>query len=253
MRKPVSLQLYSVREQAAKDFPAALRRLASMGYGVVEFAGLHGKSAKEIAGLLKELGQQSPSWHAAMPTKENIGALLDDAKTLGVRYHVAGFGPNDMKTLDGVKACADKFAAGAELLKGTGIALAMHNHWWEFSQSFDGKTAFEIIMSAVPALKSELDIYWVTKGGADAVEVWRTWESRIPLLHVKDGDLSDANVFCAVGDGKVPVAQILTAAANSKAVEYLVVELDSCQTDMMVAVQKSLGWLVTNGFGDKKK
>jgi sugar phosphate isomerase/epimerase len=104
----------------------------------------------------------------------------------------------------------------------------------------------------VPTLKSELDIYWVTKGGADASSVWRQWESRIPLLHVKDGDLSDANVFSAVGDGKVPVAKTLTAAAESRTLEYLVVELDSCPTDMMAAVEKSLGWLVKNGFGEKK-
>ena len=38
-RVPIALQLYSVREEAAKDLPGVLTAVAKMGYEGVEFAG----------------------------------------------------------------------------------------------------------------------------------------------------------------------------------------------------------------------
>jgi hypothetical protein len=49
----------------------------------------------------------------------------------------------------------------------------------------------------------------------------------------------------AVGSGKMPVAEILAA---SPSVEWNVVELDACATDMMEAAQDSITWLTNNGL-----
>ena len=43
---PVGVQLYSVREQAAKDLPAVLEAIGKMGYKGVEFAGYYGWEGK---------------------------------------------------------------------------------------------------------------------------------------------------------------------------------------------------------------
>lgn len=252
MVKPISVQLYSVREAAGKDFPGTLRRIAEMGYAGVEFAGLHGHSAKEIARIVKDLGMVSSSAHVGMPTKENIDQLVDDARTLGYKFLVTGFGPDDMKTEDGIKACIEKFARAAETVKPHGLTLTMHNHWWEFDRTFGGKTPYEMILAAVPDMASELDIYWSTHGGADTPQVVRTWGKRIPLLHVKDGDLTEKKVHKAVGDGKVPIKTIVEA-ADEKVLEWLVVELDACDTDMFEAVAKSYQWLVRSGLGKGRK
>ena len=51
----------------------------------------------------------------------------------------------------------------------------------------------------------------------------------------------------AVGAGKMagPVAEILAA---SPSVEWKVVELDACATDMMEAVADSISWLTSQGL-----
>jgi len=252
MKKPISVQLYSVRDAAAKDFPATLKRIADMGYVGVEFAGLHGHSATEIAKLIKDLGMVASSAHMGLPTKENINQIVDEAKTLGYKYVIGGFGPDDMKPEDGVKACAEKFATASALVKSHGLVYAMHNHWWEFDHQFGGKTPYEILMNAAPDMVSELDIYWSTRGGADTVKVVKTWGKRIPLLHVKDGDLTEKIVHKAVGEGKVKIKPIVTE-ADPKTLEWLVVELDACDTDMLEAVAKSYKWLVANGLAEGRK
>ena len=53
---PVGLQLYSVREQCAKDLPGTVAAVAKIGYKGVEFAGYYGRSAKELRKLMDDLG-----------------------------------------------------------------------------------------------------------------------------------------------------------------------------------------------------
>ncbi len=53
---PVGLQLYTVRDEAAKDFAGAMRRVAALGYAGVELAGTGGLSAAAMKDLLAETG-----------------------------------------------------------------------------------------------------------------------------------------------------------------------------------------------------
>src|ERR1035438_10540160 len=48
---PVGLQLYSLREQCKTDLPGMLTAVSKIGYRGVEFAGYHGRSAKELRQL----------------------------------------------------------------------------------------------------------------------------------------------------------------------------------------------------------
>ena len=43
-RDQISLQLYTVREETARDMPGTLRRISEIGYPAVEFAGYGGLS-----------------------------------------------------------------------------------------------------------------------------------------------------------------------------------------------------------------
>ena len=49
---PVGVQLYSVREQCAKDLPGTLAAVAKIGYKGVEFAGYHNRTAKDLRKML---------------------------------------------------------------------------------------------------------------------------------------------------------------------------------------------------------
>jgi sugar phosphate isomerase/epimerase len=253
MLKPISVQLYSIREAAAKDFPAALKRIADIGFYGVEFAGFNGQTPKDLAKVLKDLGLKASSSFEAVPARDNVSQIIDNAKVLGYDVIEAGFGPDDMKTLDQVKLCAEKLAAGVELLKPQGLTLTMHNHWWEFTQIFDGKYAWEIIMESAKGLMSELDLYWVTRGHADGAKILKQWGKRVPMIHVKDGDLNEqGDDFLPLGEGKVPLAKLIES-ADEKTVRYLVIEIDQCKIDMFEALKRSFNWLVEHKVGYGKK
>ena len=48
MALPIGVQIYSVRDEAAKDFAGTLQKIKDFGYDGVEFAGLYGYSAAQV-------------------------------------------------------------------------------------------------------------------------------------------------------------------------------------------------------------
>jgi sugar phosphate isomerase/epimerase len=248
MPKPLSIQLYTLRAASAEDFPAVLRTIADIGYRGVEFAGLHGHSPQEIKALLDDLGMVTSSSHTALPTPENINQIVDTEKTLGNTYIIAGLGPNEFKTADDCKRSAERFQKAAELVKPHGMTFGMHNHWWEF-ETVDDRLVYDIVLQAAPDIFSELDVYWAAYGGQDAAKVVAAHKARLPILHIKDGTLEKDVPHVAVGSGKLDMAAII-GAADPTVLQWLVVELDNCATDMTEAVRQSYAYLTSQGLAE---
>lgn len=250
--KPISIQLYTVREVASKDFPGTLKTIADIGFKGVEYAGLHGHDAKEIAKLVSDLGMKASSSHTGLPTAESVGGIVETEVALGNTRVISGFGPDAFKTADAVKEAAAKFNKASELLKPHGMTFGMHNHWWEFDK-VDGKLIYDILLAEAPDMFSELDVYWTAFGHADPVEVVSKNKSRLPLLHIKDGMLEEGkHVHTAVGSGKLDIPAII-GAADPNVLEWVVVELDACDTDMVEAVRKSYEYLTSTGLAEGNK
>lgn len=250
--KPLSVQLYTLRDSAKQDFPAVLRTVAEIGYKGVEFAGLHGHSAKDIRKIVDDLGLQVSSSHIALPNADNINQLVETEQILGNTRLVAGLGPDDFKTVDDAKRSAEKFQAAAVLAKRHGMTFGIHNHWWEFGKLGDGELVYDIILKTAPDAFSELDVYWAAYAGVDVPGIVATNKSRLPLLHIKDGSLEKDTPHLAVGDGKLDMPAII-GAADPNVLEWLIVELDGCATDMTEAVRQSYKYLTSHGLAAGNK
>ena len=245
---PVALQLYSVREQAKTDVLGTLKKVASYGYRGVELAGDYGKKPAELRKVFDDLGLEVMSTHSALPSPENRAQILDAAQALGNKFHISGFGADQFATKEKTLETARRFQQAAEVLKGTALSYGFHNHWWEFASRFDGKTAEELALEAAPDAFAQVDTYWCAVGGSDPAEFVRKHGKRTPLLHIKDGPAERGKPMTAVGDGKMKWAPVMKA-AQAAGVQWLVVELDSCSTDMLVAVERSVKYLVDQGYG----
>ena len=248
--KPISVQLYSVREAAAEDFPAVLKTIADIGYKGVEFAGLHDMAPAEVKSIIDDLGLEVSSAHMAMPTKENAAQLIEECKTLGVPKLITGPG-GPVDTMDNILAAADRLNAAVEALDGSGIEFGLHNHWAEFEE-VDGKLPEDVLLDKVPGMFAQLDVYWIAVGGPDPVETVARLKDRAPLLHLKDGPIEPKQPHTAVGAGVLDIPAIVNA-ADPNVLEWLIVELDSCATDMMQAVADSYRYLVDSGLGSGNK
>jgi sugar phosphate isomerase/epimerase len=198
---PLGIQLWTVKEDAAKDLEGTLRKVYAAGFREIEFAGFYDKSAAEIGALLKKIGFSLVSMHAgAGDIAKNGDQILADAKTLGLRYIVCsspGVSPEKdklpweekMKAVDlgDWKWNADLFNKFGAQVSAAGMSFGYHNHSAEFKK-FDGKTAFDHLyeMTDPKHVKIELDVGWVTVAQQDPIAILDKYKDRVIALHVKD-------------------------------------------------------------------
>src|SRR5213082_773097 len=85
---PFGLQLYSVRNECAKDLDGTVAAVGKMGYKGVEFAGYYGRDAKTLRKLLDDAGLQCCGTHIALDTilGDALPKTIEFNKTLGNEY-----------------------------------------------------------------------------------------------------------------------------------------------------------------------
>ena len=132
------------------------------------------------------------------------------------------------------------------------MTFGIHNHWWEFGTVENSRLIYDVLLEAAPDAFSELDVYWAAFAGQNPAEVVAVHKSRLPVLHIKDGTLEKDIPHVAVGSGKLDIPAIV-AAADQNVLEWLIVELDNCATDMTEAVHQSYTYLTTQGLAAGNK
>jgi sugar phosphate isomerase/epimerase len=203
--KAIGIQLYTVREETAKNLLGTLKQLSTIGFREVEMAGYYGKSAKELRKMLLDLDLNPTSTHQGLTDLlKDTQAKIDYVAELGAKYLIVPSPavpdnrfdnqPKDSTktiwnsmTLDDWKWVSEQLNKVGELSKKAGIQTGYHNHNAEF-RTLDGVVAFDqLLKSTDPSLVTiELDIAWVVAAGFDPVAYLKKHPERISLLHVKD-------------------------------------------------------------------
>ncbi len=96
-------------------------------------------------------------------------------------------------------------------------------------------------------VKSELDVYWVKKGGADPVAYINKLAGRAPLLHIKDMTADASQAFEIVGDGIIDFDAVF-AAGDANGVDWYIVEQDLCPKGEVESARKSYQNIVARGW-----
>ena len=245
--KPISVQLYALREQSAADFDQVLTDLADIGYSGVEPFNLFGRTPEAFKRQVEDLGMQVSSSHFPWANRADINELIETIQALGLTRAAAGFGADDVNDAESVKRTVDTINALTDALKPHGLSLFLHNHYWEF-EPVDGELPYHSFYKQCPDVQFEVDTYWAANFGAcdPAAEVANV-KDRAPLLHIKDGPNEQGKAHVAVGDGVLQIADIIHA-ADPNVLEWVIVELDACDTDMLEAVRKSYEFLTSEGL-----
>ncbi len=249
---PLSVQLYSLREQAATDFGGVIQRIGDMGFVGVELAGFHGMAPTDVRSRIADAGLVVSSAHIGS-VGTDLPQLLDDLVAVGCDTAVLAFLPPDQfDDRATISRNAQAINAALVVAKDKGITLGYHNHWWEFQKTIDGQSAWSLLMDQLdPAVFIELDMYWATLGGADAIELIGAPNSRVKLLHVKDGpcDIPE-HAMVSAGSGTLDIVGTLTAPSS---INWHIVELDRCDTDMFEAIHGSYRFLTSSGLSVGRK
>ena len=241
---PLSVQLYSIRDEVAADLPRSLARLAEIGLTRVEPFDIVG-DPEGLRDALAANGLTAPTAHARL--EGDLDRVFEAATTVGVETVVHPMSASEeWGTEDGVRAIADALAAAAERAAGHGLRVGYHNHHWELANVFGGRTALEVFAErAGPDVVLQLDTYWAAVGGQDVPALLGRLGDRVRLLHLKDGPITrDNDQQLPLGGGAMPVAEILAAAT---AAELGVLEFDAYAGDLFEGI--AAGYAFVTGLG----
>ncbi len=240
----IALQLYTVRDEMARDALGTLGAVSQMGYPAVEFAGYGGQEPAAVRSRLDELGLRAMGAHTPFAgLMADFERAASDVVTVGGQYLIVPSVPRDeyLETPDQVRRLAGIFNGFGEAARNMGLTFLYHNHDFELRHSEgwseSGLSALELLLHETdPALVDfELDVFWAETAGRAGAEVIQAWPGRFASLHIKDMD--PAGEDAPVGTGTYDFQPVLAAAETVGGTRWLVVEQDNprdplgdCQT-----------------------
>ena len=161
------LQMYSVRDITKDDLAGAVKKVAQIGYKLIEFAGFFGATADEVNAMLAENGVRLSGTHTG------LNELLNDYegtvafhKAIGNKYYIIP--GHDLSTKEKLDQFIEDVNRLQPMLAAEGIKLCYHNHSHEFVPNEDGQIIYDELVSRTN-LGLEIDTFWAFAGGRDPI------------------------------------------------------------------------------------
>jgi len=240
-RIPIALQLYSIREDCAKDLPGCLKAVAKMGYEGVDFAGYYGYDAKDIRKMLDDNGLKVAGAHIGLET------LIGDEFKKTVEFHhilgnkfliVPGLAESRRSSRAAWKDTAKVFNEIAEKLKPEGMYTGYHNHSIEF-QPMDGEMPWDTFFGNTnPEVVMQLDTGNAFHGSADPVPFLERYPGRALTVHLKE--FSKTNDNALIGEGDVRWSDVFKLCETIGKTQWYIVEQESYAFPPLECVEKCL-------------
>jgi len=228
---PVALQLYSVRDDCARDLPGTLKAVAEMGYEGVEFAGYYGRSADELRKMLDDLGLKVAGTHIGIDTLlgDELKKTVKFNKTIGNRYLIVPWLPDQYRNSKAAWLKTARLMNDiAKKVKPEGMRVGYHNHAVEF-QPIDGEMPWDIFFGAtVPDVVMQLDTGNAMQGkvSSDGVlEIVKRYPRRAATVHLKE--FSSKNEKALIGEGDMRWKQFFKLCETVGGTEWYIVEQES--------------------------
>ncbi len=241
---PVALQLYSVRDDCARDILGTLKAVADMGYDGVEFAGYYGRSADDLRKMLDDLGLKVAGTHIGIDTLlgDELKKTVAFNKTIGNRFLIVPWLPDQYRDS---KAAWLKTARLmneiAKKVKPEGMRVGYHNHIMEF-QPIDGEMPWDIFFGAtVPDVVMQLDTGNAMYGNVSAdgvLQIMRRHPGLAATVHLKEFSSKDEKAL--IGEGEMKWKEFFKLCETIGGTEWYIVEQESYAYQPLECVRRCL-------------
>lgn len=257
MDKHIGAQFYTIRDYCTtiEDFDASCKKIADIGYKIVQISGTPLKACK-MRKVLDKYGLKCVLTHRGYNDfVNNIDDVINYNKELG--SDICGLGMLPVECLEN-KDTLDDFISNinkcCEKIKEEKMYFAFHNHATEFA-----KVGGKIIMDRLEketdpeVFNFIVDVYWLQVAGKNPSDYIKRLGKRAMAIHFKDVciDIKERTVskMAYVGEGNLDWDGIIEACeiAGSR---FALVEQDEnwIQNDPFLALSNSYEFLKTKGL-----
>ncbi|MDT0551630.1 sugar phosphate isomerase/epimerase family protein [Urechidicola vernalis] len=219
-------QLFSIRDEMAKDPLGTLRYLKKLGYEDFEIYGFdpvkesyYGFKSNEFKQILDDLNLSVSSGHYGFSSylegsndklKHFVDKCIIGATTLGSSYVTWPWISPEQRNVENYKLMAHKLNIIGEQVTKAGLGFAYHNHGFEFIDH-EGENGFEIIIRETDSslVKLQMDLYWVMHSSKyTPKELIKQQPGRYVMWHIKDMDKISRD-YTELGNGSINYHVIL--------------------------------------------
>jgi sugar phosphate isomerase/epimerase len=237
----LGLQLYTIREEASRDFLGTVAKVATIGYAGIEFAGYFGTRARELSKVLVDNNIEAAGTVVSLAVLERgLEASIEYCDIINCPMIVCPWIDENLRNPQGYREIAIRFNRYGKLCNENGIKFLYHIHGYEFAD-FGGQNGMQILYNHTdPELANfEVDIYWVEHGGMDAVKFLKQYGTRCPYIHFKDMKDKVKMLDTEVGEGILDLAGIIQE-GNKYRADWYIVEQEQFDISPMESVAISL-------------
>ena len=249
---PIGLELYSVRNELARDLPNTLRTVARMGYEVVEFYAPYCNwtipYAKEVRTLMDALGIRCYSTHnnfSSFKPEDAEAKAIELNQILGARYLILASEPGNVKSVEDWKKLCDQLTTAVQQLKPHGLSAGFHNHESEWAKLDGDQRIMDFIAANTPKeFVLQLDVGTCVEAKADPVAWINANPGRIKIAHLKDwapGDRAQEKSYRVLfGEGVSPWKEIFAALESTGGIEFYLLEQEGSRFPEFETAQRCL-------------
>ena len=266
----VGLQLYSVRDDMKTDPLGTLKKLAAMGYKVVEHAGysdrkFYGYTPAEFKKILIDLGMKMYSGHVDFgfqawdATKKDFTDTwkhtVEDAAFMGQKFVLTPeLNDKAQKDYDTLLKVIDLWNKCGALCMKHGMKFGYHDDFNEDVVMHDMKI-YDIVMKySDPKLTvQQFDIANLyNAAGTDPIDIIKAYPGRFETLHIKDvlkeKNKDNSHDSTVLGKGVLNIKELLPLAVKNGA-WLLIIEQEAYQNESPIdCVKDDLAAMKNWGF-----
>ncbi len=234
-KEQIGLQLYSLREQFARDVPKTLDQVRNFGVKYVETHSTYGLTPEKFRAELDSRGLKAVSGHFSYERcRDDIEGVAREAQILGEQYVGCAWIPHkDPFDETTCREAIKVFNRAGEALAKHGLKFFYHTHGYEFLPYGRG-TLFDLMMTETKPqfVHYEMDVFWIVHPGQDPVELLKKYSSRFELMHLKDMKQgtptgvftghADVTSNVALGKGVIDWSAVLRAAREAGVKWYFI-------------------------------
>jgi sugar phosphate isomerase/epimerase len=252
-KERIGLQLYSLREQFAKDVPKTLDQVRDFGIKYVETHSTYGLTPEKFRAELDSRGLKAVSGHFPYERfRDQTEEVVREAKILGLQYAGAAWIPH--KEPFDEKTCREAikvFNHAGEVLAKHGLKFFSHTHGYEFVP-YGTSTFFDLMMAETKPqfVHYQIDVFWVAHAGLDPAKLLEKYGRRFELMHVKEMKRgtptglftghSDVTNNVVLGTGVIDWAAVLRASRKAGVKWYFIEDESPASVEQ---IPRSLSYL----------
>ena len=239
------VQLYSFRNEMAKDAIGTLKQIAALGFKEIETARsqkghYYGLSPAKMKSVCDDLNMNLKSGHVHLD--QNWQQTMVEAVESGQEYLICSSMPSKGQNTDNYKKVAEEFNKAGEACKKMNLKFGYHNHEYEF-ETENNQVLYDVLLSNTEAdlVHMELDLGWVIVAGKDPLDYFKRYPGRFPLWHLKDMDMNK-KVSTEFGKGGLDIPAVMSY-KKASGVKHIFIEQEEYANNALESMKHNMAYL----------